>query len=198
MRSTGNAIYRHSLVTRITHAIFFLAFSGLAFSGTVLYFHKHWIPHAGTVHQILALLMLASAAVYFAGAMMSGHMTDVLFGAGDARGLIPMAAYYLRLRRDAPEYNGYNPLQKLAYTAVLLMIGPLLAATGLAIWPHMPIFRPLAALFGGKAARIWHIGFAIELVLFVIGHAVMVATTGLRNNLRSIVTGWYGVRTPAA
>jgi thiosulfate reductase cytochrome b subunit len=54
----------------------------------------------------------------------------------------------------------------------------------------MPIFRPLTALFGGRAAQIWHIGFALELVLFVMGHALMVATTGLRNNLRSIVTGW--------
>ena len=29
-----------------------------------------------------------------------------------------------------------------------------------------------------------------------IGHMIMVAMTGLRNNLRAIVTGWY--RTPAA
>jgi len=35
------------------------------------------------------------------------------------------------------------------------------------------------------------VGFGIELILFFAGHMVMVATTGLRNNIRAIVTGWY-------
>lgn len=107
-----------------------------------------------------------------------------------------MAAYYLRLRRTAPEYGEYNPLQKLAYTVVLLTLGPLIGATGLALWPHLSIVRPLTRLLGGRnEVTLWHIGFGLELILFFAGHMVMVATTGLRNNLRAIVTGWF--RLPA-
>lgn len=71
-----------------------------------------------------------------------------------------------------------------------------MAATGLALWPHLSVFRPLARLFGGRNdVAIWHAGFGLELVIFFAGHMAMVATTGLRNNIRAIVTGWY--RLPA-
>ncbi len=71
-------------------------------------------------------------------------------------------------------------------------MGPMMAATGLALWPHLPIFRPLAHFFGGRSAvTLWHLGFGLELALFFVGHMVMVVTTGLRSNLAAIITGWY-------
>lgn len=192
--------YRHSLVTRVTHATFFVAFLGLVVSGTQTYFHQHWLPMNGTrLHQYCGLAMIASGLVYLAGGVLSGSLSRLLFGPRDAAGLVPMVAYYARLRKTAPIYTDYNPLQKLAYTLVLLTMGPLMAATGLALWPHLAIFRPLAQFFGGrKEVTLWHLGFGLELVLFFIGHMVMVATTGLRNNMRAIVTGWfYPAATPA-
>lgn len=194
MRYTTQSVYRHSLLTRITHAVFFLAFSGLALTGTQMYLHKHWLPHVGTLHQIFGIAMIACGLTYLTAGLLTGQLQRLIFAPRDAAGLLPMAAYYLRARPQPPVYEGYNPLQKLAYTAVLLMIGPLMAATGLAIWPHVPAFHALSQLFGGRAAKVWHLGFAIELVLFFGGHMMMVATTGLRNNVRSIVTGWYRER----
>jgi thiosulfate reductase cytochrome b subunit len=194
MRYRTLNVYRHSRITRITHAVFFLAFAGLALTGTQMYLHKHWLVNVGTLHQIFGVTMIACGIAYLAAGLFTGQLTRLLLGPRDVAGLVPMIAYYARLRETAPAYEGYNPLQKLAYTAVLLMIGPLMAATGLAIWPHVPLFHALAQLFGGRAARVWHLGFAIELVAFFGGHMVMVATTGLRNNLRSIVTGWYRER----
>lgn len=186
-------IYRHSLTTRITHATFFVAFVGLVVTGTQIYLHKHWLPfNAGALHQFFGLAMIASGLVYLAGGILSGSFAKLLFGPRDVAGLAPMIGYYLKLRPTAPVFTDYNPLQKLAYTLVLLTMGPLMAATGLAMWPHLAIFRPLTQFFGGrKEVALWHIGFGLELVLFFIGHMVMVATTGLRNNLRAIVTGWY-------
>jgi thiosulfate reductase cytochrome b subunit len=184
--------YRHSLVTRITHGVFSLAFAGLIVSGSQIYFHQHWLPKVYNLHQYFGLTMIATGLVYFAGALLSGSFSKLLFGADDVRGIIPMVAYYLRLRKAAPVYTDYNPLQKLAYTLVLLTMGPMMAATGLALWPHLPIFRPFAQFFGGRSAvTLWHLGFGLELALFFIGHMVMVATTGLRNNLSAIVTGWF-------
>lgn len=187
-------VYRHSLITRITHATFFLSFAGLALSGAQIYFHQKWfhVP-VGTLHQYLGLMMLTSGIVYVGSGIVSGQLGKLLFGAGDAAGILPMTAYYLGLRKEPPQYGNYNPLQKLAYTLVLLFIGPLIAATGIALWKHSPLQPPLAAIFGRRTASIWHVGFAIELLFFFAGHMVMVATTGLRNNVRSIVTGWYSL-----
>lgn len=42
-------VYRHSIVTRLTHGIFGLAFAGLAFTGTQLYLHAHWLRSAGAL-----------------------------------------------------------------------------------------------------------------------------------------------------
>jgi thiosulfate reductase cytochrome b subunit len=49
---------------------------------------------------------------------------------------------------------------------------------------------------GGRAIGLWHLGFAVELIAFFVGHMFMVATTGLRKNIAAIITGWY--RVPAA
>lgn len=190
-------VYRHSVVTRVTHATFFLSFLALAVSGAQMYFHRHWIHlKVAQLHQYFGLAMLAGGIVYAGSGMLDGRLGKLLFGPGDAAGLWPMSAYYLRLRKEPPRYGDYNPLQKLAYTLVLLLVGPLIAATGFALWKHSPLQPAMSAIFGRKTASIWHIGFAIELILFFGGHMLMVATTGLRNNVRSIVTGWYRVPAP--
>lgn len=191
------SVYRHSIVTRITHATFFLSFIALAVSGAQMYFHQHWIPlKVPVLHQYFGLAMLASGLVYIVSGMVNGQLSKLLFTSDDVAGVWPMIAYYLNLRSQPPQYGEYNPLQKLAYTMVLLFIAPLIVATGFAMWKHSPLQTPMAAIFGKKTASIWHIGFAIELLLFFGGHMVMVATTGLRNNVRSIVTGWYRVPEP--
>lgn len=196
MESTA-AIYRHSIVTRITHATFFVSFLALALSGAQMYFHQHWIPlKVPVLHQYFGLAMLAGGVIYIVSGMINGGLGKLLFTSDDVAGVWPMAAYYLRLRATPPAYGEYNPLQKLAYTMVLLFIAPLIVATGFAMWKHSPLQPPMAAIFGKKTANIWHIGFAIEMLLFFAGHMVMVATTGLRNNVRSIVTGWYRVQEP--
>jgi thiosulfate reductase cytochrome b subunit len=184
-------VYRHSLITRITHATFFLSFFGLAASGVQIYFHLKWLHlPVVTLHEYLGLAMLASGVVYICSGILSGKFGKLLFGANDTAGVLPMTAYYLRLRKDPPQCGEYNPLQKLAYTLVLLFIGPLIVVSGLAMWKHSPLQPPLAAIFSSHSAKIWHIGFAIELMLFFASHMMMVAATGLRNNLRSILTGW--------
>lgn len=174
---------RHSYLTRITHAAFSVAFFGLVFTGIAIYLHKHWIPHTGLVHEVFAVLMMASGLVYLVQAALSGGLARLYFTADDIAGIVPMTAYYLRLRNSPPAYVAYNPLQKLAYTAVLLFIAPLIVATGAALFFHV------------RAAGIWHLGFAIELVLFFAGHMVMVATTGLRSNLREMFTASGALQT---
>ena len=175
-------VYRHSLVTRITHVTFSVCFLILALSGAQIFLHAHWIHvKTGVLHEFCGLGMILSGAVYLASGIRSGELGKLIFLPADTANVVPMAAYYMRLRGSAPAYSDYNPLQKLAYTIVLLLIGPAIAATGLAMWLRL----------GGRGLGILHLGLAVELVLFFFGHMLMVATTGVYNNLRSMVTGWY-------
>ncbi len=175
-------VYRHSLIARITHLTFFFSFIALALTGTELFLHQHWFHiRVGHIHQYAGIAMIVTGIIYIANGILSGELNKLLFTRADSARLWPMIAYYAGLRNSPPQFDDYNPLQKLSYTLVLLLIGPLLAATGLGIWNKI----------GGRAVGLLHLGFAMELVLFFFGHMFMVAATGLWNNLRSMITGWY-------
>jgi len=52
-------------------------------------------------------------------------------------------------------------------------------------------------MFGGRqAARTVHFLLAFGFVSFTFGHVFMVLTTGVFNNMRSMVTGWYKEKVP--
>jgi thiosulfate reductase cytochrome b subunit len=52
----------------------------------------------------------------------------------------------------------------------------------------------LLTLFGGRqTARTIHFLLAFSLLGFVIVHVVMVLLSGLFNNMRSMITGWYDI-----
>ncbi|HXM07811.1 MAG TPA: cytochrome b/b6 domain-containing protein, partial [Candidatus Acidoferrum sp.] len=111
----------------------------------------------------------------------------------DVPKLWPMQAYYLHLRREPPEHGVYNPLQKLSYTAILLVIAPFVVLTGLALSPGIDaIANPLTVLLGGRQfARLWHfVGMMLLLGFFAV-HVFQVATQGIVNQMRAMITGWY-------
>jgi thiosulfate reductase cytochrome b subunit len=92
-----------------------------------------------------------------------------------------------------------NPLQKLTYFAVVFVVTPIVILSGMALSPTIDSwFHWLPAMFGGRQfARIWHFAGMWALILFFVGHVAMVALTGLINNLRSMITGWFMVPGPA-
>ena len=181
-------VYRHSFITRLTHAAFALCFFTLAITGAQLFARVHWI-HANVkwIHIYCGFTMIATGAAYLLNGARTGEFRKLLFNRFDTVKLLPMTAYYLRLRDMPPYYDRYNPLQKLAYTIVLLTMGPLISLTGLALWGRI----------GGRPVLLLHLGFAAELLAFFFGHMAMVAMTGLRKNMIAIVTGWYESIGPA-
>lgn len=98
----------------------------------------------------------------------------------------------LRLPRGAAAAR-YNPLQKLAYLAVLAVLLPGMVLTGLTMSPQMVAAWPwLLDVFGGRqSARSLHFIFAAALVGFFLLHVAMVILAGPLNELRSMITGRY-------
>jgi hypothetical protein len=93
-----------------------------------------------------------------------------------------------RLVGDGPRYN---PLQKVAYTFVVFVAAPLMVLTGLTMSPAVTTAWPwLLDLFGGyQSARTIHFFASAVLVLFVIGHVVMVIRSGFRRQIRAMTLG---------
>jgi thiosulfate reductase cytochrome b subunit len=84
--------------------------------------------------------------------------------------------------------EAYNPLQKQAYTAAIIL-GVLSVVTGFAVWKPVQ-FSWLAWMMGGfHYARIWHFAVMWAILFFVLGHMVMVILHGW-NNFLSMLTGW--------
>jgi thiosulfate reductase cytochrome b subunit len=84
----------------------------------------------------------------------------------------------------------------MAYVSVIVVLGPLVVLTGLAMSPWADAALPLLpALFGGRqSARTVHFAVTFALLGFTVMHVFMVAVTGVVNNLRAMVTGWARVR----
>ncbi|GAA4216242.1 cytochrome b/b6 domain-containing protein [Sphingomonas endophytica] len=103
---------------------------------------------------------------------------------------------HLALRFHDPEAPGeYNALQKLSYVAVIFFALPLVIFTGLALSPGMDAAWPwLLDLFGGRqSARSLHFVAMAVIALFTIVHLALVILAGWRNELRSMLTGWWRV-----
>ncbi len=85
----------------------------------------------------------------------------------------------------------YNSIQKVAYVGVIFVLLPLMIFTGLAMSPAMDANWPiLTDMFGGRqSARSIHFIAAFLLVLFFIGHLLMVLLSGPFRSIWSMIAG---------
>jgi len=144
-------------------------------------------------HLFFAWLMIFAGIAYMVVGFARKDLQLLILRPQDLPKLLPMQLYYLKLRKKPPPYGKYNPLQKAAYTTVLFVFTPLIIITGLALSPGMDaLATPLTALLGGRQfARLWHFLLMIALIGFVLTHVTLVLSTGVVNNMRSMLSGWY-------
>ncbi|MET0501629.1 MAG: cytochrome b/b6 domain-containing protein [Candidatus Binatia bacterium] len=157
-----------------------------------------WLAGGRRWHFFFAWIFALNGLLYVIYNIANGHMRKFLLGPRDAALVPAMALYYLRLRKESPQQGEYNPLQKVAYTGVFLILTPLIMLSGLAMSPQLNMaFNWLPAMFGGRqSARSIHFILTFLFAGFTFGHVFMALSTGALNNMRSILTGWYKEKLP--
>jgi thiosulfate reductase cytochrome b subunit len=150
---------------------------------------------ARSLHFLAAWILVVAGATYVAFGSVGRHIPTNLIPRG--RELAPRALLQDLKSHLRPVVGAigvgppYGLLQKLAYASVMLVVLPLMVATGLTMSPAVTASFPfLLDLFGGyQTARTIHFfGFA-ALVLFLLVHIAMVIATGFGRQLRAMTLG---------
>ena len=157
-----------------------------------------WLAMARQWHFAFAWILAANGVLFLLYAAFSGHAAkDLAPTARDIAHLPREIIDHARLRfAHGEEARRYNALQKLAYCAVIFVLGPLVVMTGLTMSPTMDAAFPfLPWIFGGRqSARTIHFLCAFSFIAFFLIHIAMVVLSGTWNNLRSMITGWYAIK----
>ena len=216
------AVRRHHWIVRLTHWATVVVLAGMIASGLQIYeayarFGNRGAPSypnpfegarfdrairlggwlAGGLNWHFALMwpLVLFGLLYASYLVGSGEWRSLLFRPKDVPGAIEMTKYYLRLRKEHPPQGKHNPLQKLAYTTVVLL-GVLALLTGLSIYKPTQLAW-LTALFGGfQAARYWHFWIVWIFVAFSVTHVLLVFLVDPAS-LRAMLTGRYRGRFPS-
>ncbi len=151
-------------------------------------------------HFFFAWAWVINGALYLAWSLASRHLTrDLAMQRRDWREIPRSILDHLRFRHPVgDEAARYNPLQKLAYLGVLFVLAPLAVLTGLAMSPQMDtVLGWWLQLVGGRqSARTLHFIVMGLFVLFTLVHVLMVVYAGPINEMRSMITGRFKVRSP--
>ena len=156
-----------------------------------------WLAMGRSWHFFFAWIFVINGAIYLAVTIFGRHLRrDLVPSGAQLRHIGGTIADHLRLRfPKGEEAKRYNVLQKLTYMFVILVLAPLIVATGLTMSPRIDAGYPfLLTLFGGRqSARTIHFICAFSFLGFAVIHIVMVLVSGVWNNVRSMVTGRYAI-----
>ena len=146
------------------------------------------------LHFQAAWLSLLTGLLYLIGGVFSGHFRkDLLPRKGDLswRSFASVISHHLRFEPPSEtEAWSYNVLQRLTYLFVIFVLFPLVIWTGLAMSPAFDsAFPATVTLLGGRqSARTIHFLVSLALVLFLLGHVVLVWLAGFKSRLRTMIT----------
>ena len=148
-------------------------------------------------HLFFAWVLSIGLMLYMLWTAIGGHLKKDLHvrrGEWSPRHILHDIKDHARLRFPRGDAAArYGILQKLSYIGVIVILLPLMIATGLTMSPGINAGAPwLLDLFGGRqSARSIHFVAAWALVAFFLVHILMVVLAGPVNEVRSMVTGWF-------
>ena len=139
-------------------------------------------------HFSFGWLFVVNGLAYVAYLAASREWRHLVPRRSDLRNVGAALLHDLGLRKDAPPQGRYNPMQQVAYSAVIVL-GVLAVASGFAIYKPTQLSW-LTGLFGGsRGARLVHFAVTMSFVGFFVVHIVQVARAGF-GNFWSMVTGY--------
>ncbi|HZV22632.1 MAG TPA: cytochrome b/b6 domain-containing protein [Luteimonas sp.] len=151
-------------------------------------------------HFFFAWLWVINGTCYLLWSLASRHLArDLAMQRRDWRAVPASIVEHLRFRHPVgDEAARYNPLQKLAYLAVIFLLAPLAVLTGLSMSPQMDgvLGWWLQVVGGRQSARTIHFIVMSLFVLFTLVHVLMVVYAGPVNEMRSMISGRFRVRYP--
>ena len=149
------------------------------------------------VHFLFAWLFVLNGLVYLVWGFATRHFRRDFVPTSEQTAHIGQAIVdHARLRFPrGEEARSYNVLQKATYALVVFLLLPGIIVAGWTMSPGLDAAFPwLLELLGGRqTARSIHFMAAWGIVLFVVVHVVLVLVSGLFNNMRSMITGWYDI-----
>ena len=188
---------RHSALVRVTHWLTVASFVALLVSGiAILLAHPrlYWgetgalgtpslvdlpLPMILTgqsgwgryLHFLSAWIGVITGAVYVLGGIRASHFRHDLFRPAGAQ--------------------KYDVSQRVTYTLVVFVLFPLMIWTGFAMSPAITSVFPVlvTALGGQQSARTMHFIVANLLVVFLVGHVIMVSVAGFTRHVGAMILG---------
>jgi thiosulfate reductase cytochrome b subunit len=197
---------KHSFLLRVFHWINVPLLALMVWSGWLIYwandvypgFFPQWfydfmhIPYrlaeGISIHFFVAWLFVFNGLAYFLWFFFSRHAREVLPRTETFRLAWPTFLHDLGLRKQAPEQDKFNALQKIAYSA-LLVVAALEVLSGFAIYKPVQLGWLVVCFGGYEGARLVHFSMMILFCLFVVLHVIQVARAGW-NNFRAMVAGF--------
>ena len=156
---------------------------------------SQWLSMGRLWHFFFAWVFVLNGIAYVAWTVFSGHLRRDLVPTGkEVRGIGRSIRDHVLLRHaHGEDARRYNVLQNIAYLSIVFGVLPLIVLGGWAMSPMMDSFAPgwVDLLGGRQAARTLHFIAAVLLVAFVLVHLFEVIVTGLVNNVRSMITGYW-------
>ena len=175
--------------------------SARAFPAAVTLPGQRYLAVSRRWHFFFAWLFMINGLIYLVTNAINGHLKRDLAPHRDQ--ITPRAIWHDIVEHaqlkfpKGDEARRYNVLQKFTYLAVIFLLLPTVALTGMTMSPSLNATFPfLLDLFGGRqSARSIHFICANLIVLFVIVHVALVILSGFWNNIRSMFTGRYAIET---
>ena len=149
---------------------------------------RHW-------HFLFAWVFVLNGLTYLAVGLISRRFKRRLWPSrSDLGGFWASVKEHARFHFPKDEEaRRYNVIQKLTYLAMVLVVLPMMLVTGLSMSPGFnAVGGILLELMGGRqSARTLHFISAGMIVGFILIHVGLVIWTGLINNMRAMITGWF-------
>lgn len=143
---------RHSLALRLMHWIHLLSMGFLLLSG--LYIHYvFWPSWMGTMRQThfiaMYILLLVLVIRGYWAVIIGKNIGDFLIQKENRGKLFESIKYYAFIRKTHPKTAKFDPVQKISYDFMALLLGLEMLSGFSLYWPQASVFASLNAWVGG-------------------------------------------------